>query len=480
MPTMGELGQTGLIEYKGIIQDDFLRELRGKEGYKRYREMTLNSPIVGALLMAVEQSIRNVTWTFTSDAGGEDERLELIELARTSMTHSFDDHIVEALSCLPYGFALFEIVYQRVEGKIVWKRLAPRGQDTVHRWLLGDNGEIKGFEQHAPPTYQIVSIPIQKLILYRARHERNNPEGRSILRSSWIPYYYAKNIMQIEAIGIERDLAGLPVVTLPEGADTSDTDSSDAGKARKMVRNIRNDEQAGIVLPAGWTLELLSTGGSRQFDTSAVVNRYETRILMSALAQFLMLGQQNVGSLALSKDQTDFFTMSVNALADIICATFMNQAIPSLMELNGYDAKGLRFDHSPAGDMDVNQLAEFLGKTSNHITWTPEDEVWLRSVSHLPEMSAEDIAAERDRKRQQAMAEQVAAMITPPGREGKQPNRQGDEKDDKQTGNQQEGMGAEVYASAPSAAHEARLQASVRQYLDSAFQRVLKMAKRAK
>ena len=406
-PKLNEIGVTGLAEFSGQIQEDFLRELRGKEGYKRYREMLLNSPIVGVMMLAIEQAVRGVSWEFSSKEEN-DPRIDLLDESLESMSHSWNDHIVEVLTMLPYGYSIFEIVYKRDGARVLWRKFAIRGQDTIYRWLLEDNGGILGFEQQAPPTYKPMPIPIEKLVLYRTRLERNNPEGRSMLRTAWIPYYYAKHIQQIEAIGLERDLAGLPVITLPPGADVADTTASDLGVAKKTVRNIRNDEQAGIVMPDGWGLELLSTGGTRQFDTDIIIKRYESRMLMSALAQFLMLGQDGVGSMALSKDQTDFFTMSVNSVADIIAETFTKYAVPRLLKLNGLDDKGIKLEHTLAGDIDVNLLSDFLQKVGPMVTWSAEDEVWLRQVARLPDRDLELLKKERAEKEAQKQEKEQA------------------------------------------------------------------------
>lgn len=407
MENFTEIGSSGLLHYSGYIQDDFLREWRGKEAYKRADEMRRNSPIVGALLMAIEQAVRKVTWTWTSETAEDDPRLEILNACWAQMEGSWNDHVIEALNMLPFGYALFEIVYQRVGNWVVWKKLAPRGQDTVYRWQMDPTGQILGVDQQAAPTYALVNIPIGKLIHYRTRAERNNPEGRSILRAAWVPYYYVKNIQQIEAIGIERDLAGLPVITLPDKANTDTSDpNSDASRAAKIVRNIRQDEQAGVVIPNGWNLELLSTGGSRQFDTDKIVNRYNSQILMTALAQFLMLGQEGVGSLALSKDQTDLFTMSVNAVADTLAETINHQALPRLMRLNGYTADGLALTHSPAGDTDVAGLADVFQKVGDKLTWTPADEIMLREVLRWRPATEEELIDERERR----MEEQRSLM----------------------------------------------------------------------
>jgi len=404
MARLGEIGDTGLSQSSGIIQEDFLTELRGTQGYRRYREMLLNSPIVGAMLTAVELSIRNVRWQYTSDAGEDDERVTFLHEVRDNMSHSWNDHVIEILSMIPYGYSYFEIVYQRDErGRLAWRKFAIRGQDTLMRWDLDERGGINGFVQQAPPSYRLTLIPIDKAILYRTRVERNNPEGRSMLRTAWIPYYYLKNIQQTEAIGIERDLAGMPVIKLPSGATTGTDSTSDASKAAKTVRNLRRDEQDGVVLPDGWELELLSTGGTRQFDTNAIIQRYESRILMSMLAQFLVLGQKSVVTQALSSDQTDFWNTIVNAICDIIAETHTKFAARRLLDLNGFDPDGISLTHTPAGDPDLPGMADFLQRVGTYLTWTPQDEAWLRGLAKLPELDPEEIEQAREDKMQQAI-----------------------------------------------------------------------------
>lgn len=472
-PELGEIGVSGLAQFSGIIQADFLKELRGKEGYKKFNEMLLNSPVIGAMLLAIEQAVRSISWTFASD-DENDERVQFLEEARADMSHSWNDHIIEALTMLPYGFSLFEECYKRdLRGRVVWRKFAIRGQDTVYKWLFDTAGGLAGFEQQDPNTYRITPIPIEKLLLYRTRVERGNPEGRSILRTSWVSYYFAKHIQQIEAIGIERDLAGLPVVTLPNGADTADTSASDFGKASRMVRNIRNDEQAGIVLPSEeWKLELLSTGGTRQFDTNEIIKRHESRMLMAALAQFLMLGQESVGSFALSKDQTDFFTMSVNATADIIAETFTKYAIPRLLALNGYDVDGVRLEHTPAGDVDITMVADFLQKVGAYITWNEEDEIWLRQVARLPERDIETLRAERELAAQRKEETRQAFL--------ERSNQSDQDKQEKQ-----EKLNADFYAAdAPDddkrRRRERQWERAIQEYFDAAKKRMLKAAKEMK
>lgn len=417
-----ELGRTGLSAWAGVVQEDFLKELRGTEGYKRYTEMALNSPVIGAMLTAIEQSIRAVDFVWASDVeeGQPDVGLELLNAADDYMSQTLMEHLIETLSMLTYGWSYFEIVYQQVPEYThpVWRKFAIRGQNTLYKWLLDDHDGLEGMEQRLDQKPWRATLPIEKCLLYRTRVSKGNPEGRSILRTSWTSYYYVKHLQQIEAIGEERGLAGVPMIKLPPSATTDENDaSSDASKAAEMVRNIRRDEQEGIVLPDGWEVDLLSTGATRAFATDNVIKRHESRMLTATLTQFLLLGQDRVGALATFQGGMDFFTMSINTLADIVAQTITKYAIPRLFALHGIPVEGHRLEHPPVGAHDVVAIGDFLQKVGAKVTWTAEDERWLRSVGDLPELSLEQIEDEREKKAAERPAFPPFAP-RPPGQPG--------------------------------------------------------------
>ena len=418
-----DIGDVGLNTTGwGEIGDEFLNEWRGAgEKARRVREMLYNSPVIAALRLAVEMPIRDIDWYFASDDGEDDPRLALLNDALAAMTHSWNDHISDALHFLWYGWSMFTITYQQDGGRILWRKLRPLGHDTLQRWLFDEDGGLAGIQQwpHLNPD----PVPVERMVIYRFRRARGNPEGESILRPAWPAWFYVKNIQHIEAIGIERNLAGLPVITLPENADRteSDDDTTDVGRARRIVRNVRNDENAGLVLPFGWDFSLVaSAGGGKATDTDMVINRYDKRILMASLSQFLMLGMDNIGAMATFEGATDFFTMTLNAVADTIAETFTKFCVARLLALNGLDTQGVRLEHSPAGNVDPAMVVDSLAKTAaaGFVTWTAADEVWLRSLFRLPERAADEIDAEREARRQEAAVRAEAmrrAMQRPPG-----------------------------------------------------------------
>lgn len=348
----GEIGVSGIRRFAGIVQEEFLTNLQGLRGVKVYREMGDNDSIVGACLYAIEQVIKKASWSV--EPSGDDaihlEAASFIKSCTNDMSHSWLDFISEALTCLQYGWAWHEIVYKvrkgqtsdlttnskHNDGLIGWAKLPLRLQSSWYEWKFDDYGGVQAFVQCAPPDYKILTIPYEKSILFRAKNIGNNPEGRSILRSAYRAWYFKKSIEELEAIGVERDLVGLPVFQPPEGFDVNSTENAAVkAQVRKLIANLRRDEQEGILLPPGWTLSLLTNGVSRrQFDVDRIINRYDKRIAATVLAQFIMLGMDRIGSFALSKNQNDLFLSACQSLLDNICDTLNMFAVPRLIALN--------------------------------------------------------------------------------------------------------------------------------------------------
>jgi hypothetical protein len=421
-----EIGSSGLHQYGGEIQQDFLRQLRGKQAYANYREMADNDPVVGAMLHAIEMLIRAVDWS-VEPSDSDDERsiaeAEFVSSCLSDMSTSWADTLAAILGFLVYGYSYHEIVYKRRQGftkdgrtrskyndgRIGWRKLPTRSQETIDRWDLDDTGGIKGAYQNDPNSRKkgVAFLPIEKCLLFRTTSKLNNPQGRSVLRNAFIPWYYKRRIQEIEAIGIERDLAGLPVALVPpqllsNAATSEERAALDAIK--QIVRNVKRDEQEGIVFPLAYDpetgnpaydLKLLSTGGRRQFDTDAIIARYDQRIAMTVLADFLLLGHEKVGSQALSVSKVDLFIRSLDAFLSEIAEVFNNHAIPRLMRLNGVDeALSPSLTWSTPKSVDLGSIGSFITSLAQAgAPLFPDEnlEGYLRGIAGLPVGEAEAV-----------------------------------------------------------------------------------------
>jgi hypothetical protein len=328
---MSEAGTPGLKQSGGFLVEEWDPNLRGLRGAKMYREMSDTHPVIGAFLYAIKQAIVGTEWRIDPANATPAARAEaeFFLSLKDDMDHSWSEFIVEACSMLEYGFAPIEIVLKPrlgrdgvppkfkskfADGRIGIRRLALRAQDTVQRWLIDPaTGDILGFVQQ-PYSGHVVNVPIAKCLHFRTTKIRNNPEGRSILRNAYRNYYYSKRITEIEAVGLERDLAGLPVMYIPSLITTA-AQGGDAASAtvlsayKSMIRNVRRNEQEGVLLPSDrddkgnrlYEMTLLSSGGPRNFDTNAIIQRHNQEIAVTVLADFLLMGHRSGGGQALAR-----------------------------------------------------------------------------------------------------------------------------------------------------------------------------------
>ena len=264
-----EYGRIGQRRFAGVFSEEFLRELQGKHGIEVYREMSENDDVCGAIIFVIETLIRQCTWTVApgGDSAKDKESAEFVESCMADMQDTWTDTISEILSFLPFGWSYHEIVYKRrtgnsrdprlnskyTDGLIGWQKIPIRAQETLFRWEYDDLDNLKGMTQLPPPDYKLATIPIEKALHFRTKSRKNNPEGRSILRTAYRDWYFKRRIQEIEGIGLERDLAGLPILKAPLGMQIWSQDDpmmlQAFANAEQLVRNVRRDATEGLVLP---------------------------------------------------------------------------------------------------------------------------------------------------------------------------------------------------------------------------------------
>jgi len=438
------IGSSGLNQQAGQVSEEWLRQLEGEKGVKIYTEMKDNDPVIGAILYAIKTLVRQTRMSI--EPGGETEEhaflANFVEECIEDTDLTWPDFMSEVLSMLPYGWSYFEILYKLRQGynethsksskyrdgRIGWRKFAVRSQDTLFKWEFDEEGQCLGFWQMAPPNYKTCFIPIEKSLLFRTETHKNNPEGRSILRNAFRSWFFMKRIQEIEAIGIERDLAGLPVMQVPVELLASNASSNQKAVVddfRDMIQKIRRDEYEGIVIPSeqdmdgnptGFSLSLLSSGGRRPIDVNEIVKRYESRVALSVLGEFVLLGMDTTGSFALSSNKTALFAQALGTYLQTIAATFNEQAIPRLMRLNGFTDASL-YPKLRFADIETPDVAELAGALTQLVgagVITPDEELekYAREFANLPTVQSGTEMAEEPPE-----GEVMADMYGMPGKQ---------------------------------------------------------------
>lgn len=434
-----ELGATGLKRAAGYVDEEFLPQLRGRKAVQVFKEMSENDPLVGALLFTIDRLLRNVEWNVVPGGKGKEDAdaARFVEECMEDMSHTWSDFISEALTMLPFGWSWHEIVYKRrggqwtrdsrtrskhSDGLVGWRKMPIRAQETLLRWIFDETGDVRAMIQLPPPAYKQVTLPIERSLLFRYRHTKGSPEGVSMLRNAYRPWYMKKRLEEFEAIGVERDLAGLPIVKVPAEmlrAKPGTENYKTVEQFKKMVKSVRRDEQEGIVFPQAYdqdtkqplyNFELLGSGGGRAFSTDAIIKRYEERILMTVLADFILVGHQSVGSYSLHTDKTGIFRTSLNSIANNIADVLNRHALPRLFMANGWRPEALpKIVPTDVDSPDITQLAQFMqAMAGTGVTWFPDGDLenFVREAARLPQLDKDAI----ERRRQMQMRTEATAM----------------------------------------------------------------------
>lgn len=414
------LGRTGLKEYAGRIYEEWLPELVGARWIRVVKEMYEQDPVVGSVLFAIEMLLRGVKWSFRpADGSNEAARIaDFMESCLGDMSVTWPDTMSEILSMLPYGWAYLETIYKVRQGDQVdptrrsryndglvgWRKLSIRSQDTLLRWEPDAEGGTQGLWQIAPPTFIPTLIPIEKALLFRTKPRKENPEGHSVLRSAYRPWYFKKHMENIEGIGVERDLAGLPIAWVPPELlmpNLTPTQAAAVEQIRQTVINIRRDDQEGVLWPLAYDdggrkiydLTLLSSGGQRQFDTDKIIDRYDRRIAMTVMADFILLGHESVGSYALASSKTALFSTALGAWLDSIGAVISEHGITRLMRLNNFPMElKPTLEHGDVESVDITELSNAIKTLSGSgMELFPNEAIerYVKEQLHLPVPSEE-------------------------------------------------------------------------------------------
>lgn len=392
---LGEMGVVGLKQYGGRIQEEARRELRFPEANRTFRTMAQDATIASALSL-FEMMVSRVEWIIDM---GIDPSPEMKELAKfleenmNDMTHSWRSFIQEVTSAFTYGFCINEKVYRRRtwdngsaynDNKVGLKMLPVRSQDTINRWLYSEDGrELLGVQQSLAMIHNgterysqllsatgAIDIPRKKFLHFRVDAKRDNPEGNSPLRAAYHAWKYRTIIEEQEAVGITRDMNGMPTLYLPPRYMSED--ATPAEKAiyeyyKNVIRNIQMNEQSGMILPQAFDpesrqplfkFELTSTQGGKMYDTDAIIKRWDNKILMVLFADMLKMGQDQVGSYSLAGAKTNIMAMAIEARLQEIQDVLNNDLVKQLFAMNGV-APNVKLPKLVYGDLDEVDLDEF-------------------------------------------------------------------------------------------------------------------------
>lgn len=417
-PVVAPKGVIGLRAASGKVSEEFLSQLTWPEAGKIYQEMASNDAVIGGCLYLIETLVRQARWR-AIPASTDTQDIEAANFLESCMfdmqDQTWDDFICEVLSMLIYGFSFHEIIYKTrrgplekdpkfrsrySDGRIGWQELPIRSQATLSEWVFDEKtGKTIAFLQDPSLVGgqgNMVEIPISGNLLFRTKSSRGNPEGWSILRRAYRSWYFCKYIEELEGIGIERNLAGVPVLQPPEDLPIFDPDNQDMRQllqwAQELVDGLRQDRNHGLVLPGGWTLKLLGTEGSdKKLDTDTVIRRHQNRIAMSMLSDVILMGGDRTGSFALAETKQGLLITALQSIISNISSVLNTYAVPTLFAMNNWTLETLpKITADNLQPITIKEVALMLRTFKIDITRDPKLFNFLLRLIQAPELTDEE------------------------------------------------------------------------------------------
>jgi hypothetical protein len=275
---------------------------------------------------------------------------------------SWDDHLRLALLMLPFGHMFFEQVYRLDEaaGMYRLRKLGPRLPHTISNINVARDGGLISIQQYGTgPTDGGVTLPVNRLVAYVLEREGGNWLGQSLLRSAYKNWLLKDRALRTWSTSIDRNGIGVPIYTAAEGEATLD-----AGEA--LATSVRSGDNAGGAVPNGAKLELMGVSGALP-DIDKFVRYHDEQIARSALGHFLNLGTQT-GSWALGSTFADFFTLSLQAVAEMVRDTATSHIVEDLVDLNfgpTVPAPQIVFDEIGSRTTELDRVREAAGLASD-------------------------------------------------------------------------------------------------------------------
>lgn len=335
-----EVGSSGTEVYGGYISEEYLSELRGTDWADTVDKMRRSDGNVRMALNALKLPLKSSNWFISCKDDSEEAKLQkkLLEKALFEDTgRSFTKLLGEILTCLEFGYSLFEITFRpklndpELGHYNTLRSLAYRSQRTIERWNIDKSGNLISVLQLADGDFgKSVNLDARFLLHFSPDQEGDNFEGISILRGMYGSWLRKNHFLKLMAAGIEKYAIPIPVLEVPEGKENSPEYKNAINALKKFTSNQSNY----ITFPQGWKLDIKTT----TFESEKVRNTIEfenKEMVNSILASFLILGQGGAsGNRALGDTLSDFFGQTLTYIADHISEQIHEKVFKPLIKMN--------------------------------------------------------------------------------------------------------------------------------------------------
>lgn len=365
-PPASEKGYSGVATSAGRMIDeekDYLAAWQPPTRWDTIQKMLSDPDIAGALQTIVQPILRApLKVEPANDKPKAREYAEFLERGMDNLPDvSLQQHRRETFGCVWWGNAIFNTSYKRRpdEGnRWCLDTLAIRPSHTIRDWLIDDFGRPNGFVQIDAQGREH-PLKMDEVVVFTHGQIGGDLSGQSILRGAYGAWLIKTELIKIGATALDRHGNGIPWALYKGGQQ------SIFSRLQTALSSLRANARAYVVFtdletPDHWGIK----GVEGTVMDPVAQMEFHRRALYAALGcQFLLLGSENAGSHALSADQSSFFLMVLESLANQLEDAYNRYLVPKWIGYNWTARKDdlPRFKHGTIAKRDIQQWMEALG-----------------------------------------------------------------------------------------------------------------------
>lgn len=389
------LGVSGTPAYGGwLVTNERSPSLVGRKKYETYSNILANTSIVGAGVRYFLNLVSKSPWRVEpADGSGADGELacQLVEDMIDRLDTPWYRVVRRAAMYKFFGYSAAEwtaAIDEEDPSRILIADVESRPQITLERWDIDQQGHIAGILQRAPRDQRIIYLPRAKLVYCVDDALDDSPEGLGLFRHLAEPARKLDRYQELEGIGLEGDLRGIPVIKAPltlleklkaSGKLTHEQIQAILNPFRSFLTNHVKSASLGMMIDSQpytsldaaaspsvvqqWDVEVNKGGGvnSGQQEIGAAIERLNREMARVIGVEQLLLGSGSSGSHALSRDKTNNFALTVDSTLAEMRQTFRRDLVLPLLKMNGLDESAApEFKNEATAYRDVEQVTNAL------------------------------------------------------------------------------------------------------------------------
>jgi hypothetical protein len=392
--SLAEQGFIGLKTRNGHIYEEANTAFQYPHFIRTVNEVR-NNPTVGGAMNVYRMMISRVNWRVEPPMSAtevEKDRARIIGTMVDDMEGSWKGFIEEVVPYLEYGFGVHEKVLRRRlyrngskynDGLVGIKKIAPRNQETIEKWIFDEAGaELLGVQQNianVENSYRyanrkddktgLVPIDREKFLLFTASGNKGNPQGNSLYKSIYLAVKTLSLLQENELIGISKDVQGILKITVPpmylDPAGDEDKKATHAA-FQKIIDNYNEGTQRGLLVPGVYddgnplfTYELMETKGSAKYDVENIIKRLQSDILSALSVDVLKMGADGGGSFSLAESKTSILTLAIDYRLREIATVLNEDLMASIYSANGWSQENMaKFVYEDIEEINLGEFAK--------------------------------------------------------------------------------------------------------------------------